>query len=349
MSAGLHQPLPTPVEPLSPGPQGSLLTAELHRFRARRLIVVLAGIGVLGWVLATGIGPLSFGTPTEADNADARARLEQVVAEQESYRQQCLAEAPAPEGDAPEAFCGPPLTEADLGGVESFLSTAPFDLASAGPVGAVAFAGLAAALAFVIGATWIGAEWSSRSMVSLLFWAPRRLRVMGTKLGVPVAGAILLGIAAQVAWLTSAGVLDAVAGTGQPLPEDFWTVLVQTQARGVLLVVLAAVLGFGLTSIVRNTGAALGIAFGYVVAVQLVLGGFTPSWSPWMLDTNVVGLVKPGGLIIYFYDRIDYEAENIGEPVTYYLGQLQSGLVLGAVAVLLVGVGSVLFARRDVH
>jgi ABC-type transport system involved in multi-copper enzyme maturation permease subunit len=355
VSATLQQPPAAPVAPLPPTPRGSLLKAELHRFRARRFIQVLVGIGVLGWAVAVVIGLLNFGTPTQADYAEAQAQVDQILAENETFRQQCLddpeafAGPGAPEGLSPEEVCGTELTADDIGGVESFLTKAPFDLGSTGTTGAVAFGGLAAALAFVIGATWIGAEWSSRSMVALLFWAPQRLRVMGTKLAVLVAGATVFGIAAQVGWLTMAGILDAAVGLDEPLPEGFWSDLLQTQARGVLLVVLAAVIGFGLTSIVRNTGAALGIGLVYVIAVQLILGGFKPSWSQWMLGTNAVGLVNPGGLTIYFYDQVDYSQDNFGEPVAYYLGHLQSGLFLGVVAVLLVGLGTWLFARRDIH
>ena len=351
MSAAVQQP---PVDQLPPVPRGSLLRAELHRFRARRFIQVLAGVGVLAWAAALVIGLLNFGEPTAADYADAQAQVDQILAENNRYREECLENpeqfsGPVPEGVSPEEVCGPELTAEDIGGVESFLTKAPFDLASAGTGGALGFAGLAAALAFVVGATWIGAEWSTRSIVALLFWAPRRLRVMGTKLAVLVAGATVFGVAAQVGWLTMAGVLDAAVGLDEPLPDDFWSTLLQTQVPGVLLVVLAAVLGFGLTGIVRNTGAALGIAFFYVVAVQLVLGGAKPSWSQWMLGTNAVGLVKEDGLTLFFYDQIDVSADNIGQPVEYYLGHLQSGLFLAAVAVALVGIGTVLFARRDIH
>jgi hypothetical protein len=186
-------------------------------------------------------------------------------------------------------------------------------------------------------------------MVALLFWAPRRMRVMATKLAVLVLGAAVFGVAAQVGWLAMAGILDAAAGTGEALPEDFWSSLVQTQVRGVLLVVLAALLGFGLTSIVRNTGATLGIAFVYVVGVQLILAGFRPGWMQWMLGTNAVGLVQEGGITLIDYGQIDYTAENLGEPVEYYLGHLQSGLFLTAVALGLVAVGTFLFSRRDIH
>ncbi len=355
MSATLEQPPSAPPAPLPKTPSGSLLKAELHRFRARRFIQVLAAVGVLGWIAAIVIGLLNLGTPTQADFADAQAQVDQVLAENERFRQECLddpeafAGPGAPDGLSPEEICGPPLTAQDIGGVEAFLSKAPFDLAEAGTAGATAFAGLAAALAFLIGATWIGAEWSTRSIVALLFWAPRRMRVMGAKLAVLVAAATVFGVAAQVGWLTMAGILDAAVGLDEPLPDGFWTDVLQTQARGVLLVVLAAVLGYGLTSIVRNTGAALGIAFVYVVVIQLVLGNMKPSWSPWMLGTNALGLVNHGGLTLTFWDQVDYSAENLGEPVEYYLGHLQSGVFLAVVTLVVVTVGAVLFARRDLH
>ena len=355
MSAPVQQPPAQPLQELPAAPRGSLLRAELHRFRARRFIQVLAGIGVLGWAAAIIIGLFSFGNPTEADYAAAQAQVDQILQDNNRFRDECLedpeafAGPDAPENLSPEDICGPPITEADIGGIEAFLSKAPFDLASAGTVGAVAFAGLAAALAFVVGATWIGAEWSTRSIVALLFWAPRRLRVMGTKFGVLLAGASVFGVAAQVGWLIMAGILDAAVGTDEALPDDFWSSLLQTQARGVLLVVLAAVVGFGLTSIVRNTGASLGIAFVYVVVIQLILGNTKPSWSPWMLGTNAAGLVTDGGVRLMFWDQTDYSADNLGQPVEYYLGNLQSGVFLTVVALALVAIGAVLFSRRDIQ
>ncbi len=214
---------------------------------------------------------------------------------------------------------------------------------------AKAVAAATAAFAFLMGATWIGAEWSTRSLVALLFWVPRRMQVMAAKLVVLVGAAAVIGVVAQAGWLAMSGILRAFVGLDADLPDGFWSDLLQTQARGVLLTVLAAVIGFGLTSIVRNTGAALGIGFVYLIAIQLVLGGMRPSWSQWMLGTNALALVQEGGLTLQFYDQIDYSAENIGEPVEYYLGHLQSGVFLGIVTLVVVAVGAVLFAKRDIH
>ena len=157
-----------------------LVRAELHRFRARRFIQVLIGLAVLGWLAAVVIGLLSFGEPTEADYAQARQNIEQEVAAQEGFRQDCLEQS-----GGSGAECGQAIRASDFR-VEDFLPRTPFDFAAVGSGGAAGFGGAAAVLAFLIGATWIGAEWSTRSLVALLFWAPQRWKVMGAKLGVLV-------------------------------------------------------------------------------------------------------------------------------------------------------------------
>ena len=326
---------------------GSLLRSEAHRFRSRRFIQVLLILAVVGWVVATVIGLLNYGTPDDGDLADAQARLDQIVAEQLMYRDQCLEDASIPDGTSPEEWCGPAPTADDFGGPEAFLDKAPFDFGEAGKDGALGVAALTAALAVAMGATWIGAEWSSRTIVALLFWVPRRLQVMGAKLAVLIGAAALFGVLAQAAWLATAGVWEAAVGGPDPLPEDFWSELLQTQGRGVLLVVLAAVLAFGLTNVVRNTGAALGIAFVYTAIVENIVRALRPHWEPWLLTSNALGLVQDGGYTITFW--ADGPIGPDGQPPEYYLGPLQSGLYLGAVAVVLASIGAVLFAKRDLH
>jgi len=326
---------------------GSLLRSEAHRFRSRRFIQLLLLLAVVGWVVATVIGLLNYGTPDDGDFADAQARIDEIVAEQQMYRDQCLEDPGIPEGTSPEEWCGPPATADDFGGPEAFLDKSPFDIGEAGTDGALGVAALAAALAVAMGATWIGAEWSTRTIVALLFWVPRRLQVMAAKLTVLIGAAALFGVLTQAAWLATAGIWEAVVGSTDPLPEDFWRTLLQTQARGVLLVVLAAVLAFGLTNVVRNTGAALGIAFVYTAIVENIVRALRPHWEPWLLTSNALGLVQDGGYTITFW--ADGPIGPDGQPPEYYLGPLQSGLYLGAVAVVLASIGAVLFAKRDLH
>ena len=174
---------------------------------------------MLIWGFATVIGLLNVGTPTDAEYAAAQAQLEQMLADAEQGREQCLEDpGPIPDDVSVEEWCGPEVTEESIGGVEAFLAKAPFDFAGAGTDGALGVAALAAALAFIVGATWIGAEWSTRSIVALLFWVPRRLTVMGTKIAVLVLAAAMFGVLAQAAWLATAGILQRRGGTDEALP-----------------------------------------------------------------------------------------------------------------------------------
>jgi hypothetical protein len=355
MNTVLEQPPAVPADPpAATARKGSLLRAELHRFRSRRFLQVLLGVSVLGWIVATVIALTQFGVPTDADRADAQAEIDRIVAEQEIFLEQCRADPeefygePLPEGVSVEDVCGVPMTAADFN-VEDFISKAPFDLASSGTVGAVAFAAAAAVIAFIVGATWIGAEWSSRSLVALLFWVPQRMKVMATKIAVLVLGAALFGVLAQAGWLLMAWILRSVVGTDDPVPDDFWGELLALQGRSVLLTVLIALLGYGLTNLVRNTGAALGIGFVYFAVIETALMGFRPSWQPWLISSNAAGLLAPGGMEIPDFDNMTVSPEGIPEPSIYLLTNLQAGIFLTAVAAVIVGAGVVLFARRDVH
>ena len=338
MSAVVDQPAP-PGEPTRR--KGSLLRAEAHRFRARRFIQVLVMLALVGWLLAVAIGLLNFGEPTAADIAGARERIAQEVAFQADMRRDCLADPGIPDRD-----CPPELTEADFR-VDDFLSRTPFDLAGASEGGALGFGAIGAVLAFLIGATWIGAEWSTRSLVALLFWIPQRLKVMGVKLVVLAVAAALLGVTMQVLWLAMAAILDAVAGNGAELPAGFWGDLLAVQGRSVALAVLAALVGFGLANLTRNTGAALGVGFVYVAILETAIRILRPTWEPWLLSNNAVALVAPGGITVYVPSgELGAGGQGFRE---YLITNLQAGLVLSAACAVVIGLGVVLFVRRDIH
>ena len=332
--------------PTPPRRRGSLFRTELHRFSARRFIRLLLGLAVLGYVVAVVIALLHYGTPTAADHAQARQTMQQLVTDSEQGRQNCLNNPQqAPPGVSPEEACGPPMQLSDLR-ESDFLPKQPFDLASTGSRGAIGFGAAAAVLGFVIGATWIGAEWSSRSLVALLFWVPRRINVFGAKIGVLILTSALLGVLAQAAWLIMASLLRGIDGNGRALPAHFWSSLLATQGRAVLLTVLISLLGFGLTNLIHNTGAALGIGFVYFAIVENAVRALRPAWEPWLLSTNAGALISPGGLKIYIFDQAG--RNGFTEPRVYLIHNLQAGIELAAVAAVIIGIGVWLFARRDV-
>lgn len=337
MSAVVEQPT-APAGDRSPaGPKGSLVRAEFHRFRSRRFLQVILGLAVLGWLAAVLLAGSQVGVPDAGDYAEAQQRLEQEVAIQREFREECLADP-----GIPDEQCPPPLTEADFQ-AEQFLDKVPFDFAGAGEEGAAGFAAAAAVLAFLLGATWIGAEWATRSLVALLFWVPQRMKVMAAKLVVLITGAALFGVLMQLGWLAMAGILDALAGSGKPLPAGFWGDLLAVQGRGVLLTVITALLGFGIANLTRNTGAALGAGFVYFAVLETASHILRPSWEPWLLTNNAVGLIAPGGFVV------PLPSDGPTGFTEYTITNLQAGIYLGAVTAVVVGAGVVLFARRDIH
>ena len=341
MSAVLTPPPTTPA-----GPFGGLVRAETHRCLARRFIRVLLLLALAGWVTALVVSLVAFETPTPERLAEARATQQEQIELADQGREQCLADPLRPADVAPDDWCGPPAT-ADQLPLSLFLEPEPFSLSADGTTGAVSVAALAAALAFLVGGTFVGAEWSTRSMVALLFWETRRPRVMAAKLLVTAVAAAVLGLLAQALWLGLATLLQAVVGDGVTPPAGFWSELLGTQGRGVLLTVVGGLLGFGLTNLLRNTGAATGVAFVYVAIVENAVRALRPAWQPWLLTNNAAALVLPDGLTLYLGDRVDDQGAY--QPVEYLLGSGQATVFLTLVTAAVVGVGVVLFSRRDLH
>ncbi|CAA9343373.1 MAG: hypothetical protein AVDCRST_MAG07-2777 [uncultured Frankineae bacterium] len=334
--------------PAAPPPRGSLLRAEGHRMRSRRFIRVLVLLGLLGFAGLLAVASTQFAAPSAAGQAEAQAELERVLAESQVFYEQCLTSTDLPEGTSPEQFCGPRPTVESMGGPEQFVDERPFVLGEDGPAGAAVVAAATAAFAFLVGATWIGAEWSTRSIVALLFWEPRRVKVMLAKTTVLALTIAVLAAATQAVWAVAARVLAETRGTVDA-PPGFWRELAAAGGRSVLLAVLVALLGFALANLIRNTAAALGAGFVYVVVVENAVRALRPAWQEWLLTTNAAALVLEGGTSFLLFsegvtDRNGVFSVTEREVV---VGNLQGGLVLTAVTLLVLGLGIVLFSRRD--
>lgn len=334
------------------GPAGGSLTrAEVRRFRSRRFIQLLLVLAGVGYVVAIGIASATgYSKTTPAQIAAAERNVAEILQEQNRFREQCLNDPQRPADTPVEQFCGDPLTAENLP-VEQFLDKRPFLLAADLPSGGLAVAAAMAALAFLLGATYVGAEWSSRSMVALLFWEPRRLKVMRVKLGVLVAACALLGVVSQALWAGTAYVMAGTLGRTGPLPDGFYGDLLGQQGRSVLLGVLTGLLGFAISNLVRNTGAALGVGFVYFAVVETAVRAIRASWQEWLLTDNAAALVLTGGNRLYLYDEgfVDERGNFVDGGRELLLSNLHGAVVLGVVTAALVALGVVLFQRRDLH
>lgn len=334
----------TPIE-LEEGPTGSLIRSETRRLISRRFIRWIVVVGALLYVGILAISWTQYAKASPEELARAQQKLEAFVQEQNLYRQQCLSTVPA--GEDPANFCPPEMTPSDMGGPENFIDHSPFTMNSELPAFSLGMAVLVACLCFLIGATAIGAEWTQKSLMALLFWEPRRLRVFATKVGVLVAAVAALAAVSQLLLIPIAYAFAGAKGTST-VEADFWGDLFAQQARCVLLVVFACLIGFGIANLVRNTAAALGAGFVYFV-VEIVVINVRPALQPWFLTTNAAALVNEGGVpVSWSTDTPTRQPDgSLADYKELLLTNLHGGLVVGGVALVLLVLGGWLFKRRD--
>ena len=79
----------------------------------------------------------------------------------------------------------------------------PFLFGTTAGDGAVAMGVATAIFMYIIGTTYAGAEWSQRTIVALLFWEPRRWRVMQAKILVVAIVSTVLTVVTQLIWLAT--------------------------------------------------------------------------------------------------------------------------------------------------
>jgi hypothetical protein len=185
---------------------------------------------------------------------------------------------------------------------------------------------------FFTGAAVAGAEWRAGTITTVLTWEPRRVRL---NLARTAAGAILAFVIAtilQVAFL--AAFLPAVLANGSTAgaTTDWWTSLALAIARSSLLTAIVAVLGVALATLGRNTAFALGVVFAWVAVIEGVIRGLRPGWAQYLWVENIVTAEEWGQM----------------KDVDFTRGPLLALVTLVLYAVVLVGVATITFKRRDI-
>ncbi len=182
------------------------------------------------------------------------------------------------------------------------------------------------------GASMIGAEWRAGTFVTLLTWEPNRRRVVAAK--VIACGLVAFVIAVVLLALFCIAFLPTALGPGTTEGADaawLWT-LIGACLRIAALTGLAAMLMASIAMLGRNTAAALGVAFGYLMVVENIVH----AWKPWAARF----LLGPNGAI--FVTGADLETEQ------FTRGTLTAGLTLAAYVAAIAVIATVSFSRRDV-
>lgn len=289
-----------------------LFAVELRRILSRRLFR-LTTLVVMALLIVAGV--ITFLTsdmsPAEVD----RVRAERL--------QTCVGSAgfgEAPQGTRDfEAFCRQEMA-ADLDPRVNYVEVV-------GAIVELAFPFMM--LGWIMGASFIGAEWNNRTLTTLLTWEPRRVRVLVAKLL-----ALVLVVAVWILFLLgffAAALYPAAAvhGITSTVDASVLREMAESMLRVDALAVVMALLGFALATIGRNTAAALGVGFVYLAVVETIIRGFKPEWSDWLLGDNI-------GLFLFGVEE---------SPLNH--GQGTAALILVAYMGTLLVAATMVFRRRE--
>lgn len=325
-----------------------LTRVELRRLYSRRLTLigiaaVVAIVGLMLFATWRDARPLS-----EAELHQARTQYEQAHADWERHaaqnKAQCerdYATVPDPKPALTEYCAFPEPRLEDFGRPRfTFAETMPELLHGSSYL--LAFA------AFLIGASFLGAEFSSGSLGNWLTFEPRRLRVYGSKLLGMLTGMVPV-VAGVLALLIGGTVLIVeTVGNGTATTNEQWGDLLMTAVRSAALAAVAGAMGAVIGLLLRHTAAAIGLAMGYLVLVEGVFGGFLTKVQPWLIRLNIDAWIEHG--TVYWVENCQlgtdgvYTCTSVEKTVSFE----HSAWYLGILAVALVILGAAVFRRRDV-
>jgi ABC-2 type transport system permease protein len=337
----------------------NLFRTEVRRLRKRRFVryMTLAGVLVL---LAIVVGAFLTNEPVTAEQVAAAERTaereyQQNIGFAEQERRECervrAGEGSADPGRFPPdcAMIQPPPREAFQ--AEWFMPPS-FDFRREFEGMITPFAAIVALVAFAAGASFVGAEWNTGGMMNLLLWRPRRLQVLLAKLAAVLIPLVAFFVLAGAAYTAGFWAIGTYRGTTAGMTDGVWQSLALTGLRGLALVLAAGAIGFGLASLGRHTAVALGGALGVAVVGQFGLGillsiAQVRFFEAWLLPIQIQAWMQKK---VTLQDWRSCEASFSGqcEPATLDITWHDSGLLLAAGVVIVVGAALWAMRRRDV-
>jgi len=214
------------------------------------------------------------------------------------------------------------------------------------------WAALLAMMAFVVGASYVGAEWSTGGMMNLLLWRPQRLKVLGTKLGALLSGLAVLSVVVAVLWTGLFVLIASLRGTLDGMTAGAWQSFALTELRGLVLILVSAAVGFGLASLGRHTALALGAVVGAIVVFQFGLvtvlslaqvkyaeAWLLPTWALTWMDKKVV---------LQDYNSCNFSAVSGCQPPELTLTWPMAGGLMAIAVFLVVGAAMWTMRSRDI-
>jgi ABC-2 type transport system permease protein len=317
-----------------------LLSAEATRLLSRRftgiaLVALLLGLGGYQLVVNDSLSPLTGEQLAVAEQAYQQSHKDWVD-NHEKYEEDCRdTSGTAEDCTVPE----PTLND---------FSVEPTPFKEAARTSLELSTVLVSLVTFMIGASFIGAEYSSGSISNWLTFVPRRGPVFWSKLLTMIGFAALLGALGAALVVVAALVLARFHNSAIESLRD----LAEMGARGVLAVVGLAVVGCCLGVVTRHTAGAIGVLLAFVVVSFVRIGPLSSlAWAqritPWTPEGNLAAIVERGHS--YYVPVEKMTSDGVQIEFAEHSLSLTHGVIYWGILLLLVVAGSLLiFRRRDV-
>ncbi|MFF0150910.1 ABC transporter permease subunit [Micromonospora sp. NPDC005203] len=216
----------------------------------------------------------------------------------------------------------------------------------------IPFAAILALVGFVVGASFVGAEWSNGGMMNLLLWRPKRLTVLLTKLAALLTGMLAVALPAAVLWFAGFWGVATFRGSTEKMTSGAWQSFVLTGVRGVVLVLVVTTIGFALASLGRHTAMALGGVVAVMVVGQfglgILLGLANVRWpEAYLLPTYLLAWMLKT-VKLQDWDSCEATFNGSCEPASMDITWQQSSVLLSVAVVVILGAALWTMRRRDI-
>jgi len=328
------------------------LRAEWRRLVARRATRLMVLAMILVSLLVAVTLWFAYRPPSPAEQAQINAQYQAALADFNQHKQvyinQCLAAQaeqrktdPKFDGNCTEAGLRPSKEEMGWNAPELQVVWDSI-LGGIGPT-------LAGALALILGATLIGAEYSSRNLSTWLVFEPRRTRVYLSKLVACAGGGLIVYLVGLVVMLAAAWLVVRVNQGTFDLSANYWTALFAPKAAwGAGVVAAAGLLAGAITFVSRRTIITLAVVVGYFGLIEAALAHFVTLVRPYTLGNNVLALIR-GTRAVQTSSCSGWFTSQFGcQAVTATIQRSWAGVGLAGLLLVIGLIGWLFFRRRDI-
>jgi ABC-type transport system involved in multi-copper enzyme maturation permease subunit len=199
-------------------------------------------------------------------------------------------------------------------------------------------------MAFVIGASYIGADVKTGMLEQILTWEPRRLRFLGARLVAATSGSAVLAMALGALLVALLYLLSVVTGTTDGTTGELWINIAWSVVRLGAASALFCAFGLGITLLVNNSvGAIVGFVIYWFIIENFLLTAFLPEVAVYLPVTNAASFASGADV-----QRIEGSVFSEDFELIDVHSYLVAGLVLLGWTVVSVIPAAAVFDRRDI-